>query len=197
MVQLPSLPHMEPEGLTVFKECVGKSKCYLEYGSGGSTIYAVETAKVPHVVSIDSDKRWSDTIRTSVQTATPNQLMIEHCDIGPVGDWGSPIDRTHVTKFWQYMCKPWHMADRAKLKPDLVLIDGRFRVASFLYTLMACEKGTKILFDDYRDREHYHIVEKFCNIIEGYGRLAVFRAERVEDQREIAEYIARYSVLWG
>ena len=40
------------------------------------------------------------------------------------------------------------------------MIDGRFRVASFLTTLKKSKKGTKIIFDDYKSRSQYHVVEK-------------------------------------
>ena len=47
-----------------------------------------------------------------------------------------------------------------KDKPDLVLIDRKFRVYCFLTSLKLCDAGSKIIFDDY-DREEYHVVEQF------------------------------------
>jgi hypothetical protein len=44
---------------------------------------------------------------------------------------------------------PWR---RGAVKPDLVLIDGRFRLACFLHPLLAAAPGTPILFDDYTNR---------------------------------------------
>ena len=59
-------------------------------------------------------------------------------------------------------------------KPDLVLIDGRFRVASFLTSLRECKVGTKIIFDDYEFRAHYHIVEDFIKPDRIFGPQAIF-----------------------
>ena len=58
-------------------------------------------------------------------------------------------------------------------KPDLVLIDGRFRVASFLTPLKNCELGTTIIFDNYLERRYYHIVEEMVLPINFCGRQAV------------------------
>lgn len=49
------------------------------------------------------------------------------------------------------------------------MIDGRFRVACFLYSLLCAETGTVILFDDYSLRFRYHLVEDFCPKVESHG----------------------------
>ena len=61
------------------------------------------------------------------------------------------------------------------VKPDLVLIDGRFRVACFLHSRLAAEAGTPSLFDDYTNRPQYHLVEEFCPNEQTEGREALFR----------------------
>ena len=58
--------------------------------------------------------------------------------------------------------------------PDLVLIDGRFRVLCFLTTIKFAPEGCKILFDDYNNRPFYHVVEEFCPKIDTCGRQALF-----------------------
>ena len=77
--------------------------------------------------------------------------------------------------------------------PDLILIDGRFRVLCFLTSLKFSPKGTKILFDDYRDRQFYHIVEEFCPIIDRCGRQALFEStnevkEKITDELLLSFY---------
>ena len=58
--------------------------------------------------------------------------------------------------------------------PDLVLIDGRFRVCCFLTSLARAEAGTILLFDDYRDRPLYHLVEEFVQPSRQCGRQTAF-----------------------
>jgi hypothetical protein len=40
------------------------------------------------------------------------------------------------------------------VKPDLVLINSRFRLACFMHSLLAADPGTPLLFDDYTNRHH-------------------------------------------
>ena len=54
------------------------------------------------------------------------------------------------------------------------MIDGRFRVASFLTTLKKSKKGTKIIFDDYKSRPQYHVVEKIIKPKKMYFDQALF-----------------------
>ena len=63
-------------------------------------------------------------------------------------------------------------------KIDLILIDGRFRVACCLNLLKHKKKikknDTKIILDDYLKRRHYSIIKKYF-FIKKYGRIAILR----------------------
>lgn len=59
-----------------------------------------------------------------------------------------------------YIC-PWDELLRKGDSPNLFLIDGRFRVCSFLTSLMMSKRGTVILFHDYYNRPDYHIIEQY------------------------------------
>lgn len=49
---------------------------------------------------------------------------------------------------------------------DLILIDGRFRVACCLHCYNIIDKNTCIIFDDFLNRPEYHIVLDYYDIIE-------------------------------
>ena len=49
---------------------------------------------------------------------------------------------------------------------DLVLIDGRFRVACCLKCYDIINENCVIAFDDFLNRSHYHIVLKYFDILE-------------------------------
>jgi len=189
-------PSMDEQGLKCFQETTHRSKCYLEYGSGGSTVYAAKIAKIPNVISVESDKSWSEKVKASAYSP-PGRLHIEHCDIGEVGEWGTPKNRDKIENFWRYVVSPWHSAKYNHLVPDTILVDGRFRVAAFLFTLVAARAGSVILFDDYFDRPHYFIVEQFCPVEEKHGRMAVFLATKHFSFADICERIAQYSIVWS
>ena len=166
-------PHMDELGLACFKEKVKNSKCYLEYGSGGSTIFAANTVKVPSIISVETDKKWNENVKLSIDNPT-SSLFIEYCDIGEVAEWGKPKNQDKIENFWQYSFQPWDTAIKNTLVPDTVLIDGRFRVSAFLTSLLCSRVGTILLFDDYFNRPHYFVVEEFCQLHERHGRMGVF-----------------------
>ena len=64
--------------------------------------------------------------------------------------------------------------NNSDLKPDLILIDGRFRIATFLACCLSFP-GSTILFDDYLNRESYHAVENIVKPIRHTGRIGEFR----------------------
>jgi hypothetical protein len=191
---VPLTPHMDEEGLACFKNVLATSKCYLEYGSGGSTIYANNNAEIDFILSVESDPRWAKAVAASL-VKNRSKTLVAHCDIGEVGDWGNPTDKQRMDSFWRYMVTPWELAKQRNLVPDTVLIDGRFRVASFLFSLLSSRTGTTILFDDYLDRPQYFVVEEFCRLESKHGRMGLFVSAHNYSTVEIAKKIAQYSVV--
>lgn len=187
-------PHLDTEGLRCFQDALKLSRCYLEYGSGGSTVYAALVARVPTIVSVESDKLWIERVRNSIGS-TDTRIYLEYCDIGEVGEWGSPKNNDKMRDFWKYGALPWIVARKFDLVPDTVLIDGRFRVASFLLSLLSARVGTRILFDDYVDRPQYFVAETFCSVESKHGRMAVFNAARNFSMADVCETICQFSVL--
>lgn len=193
---LALVPAMDIEGLDFFKKSIALSNCFLEYGCGGSTSYAANSAKVKNIISVDTSKEWVENVYGSLSSAESN-LMLEFCDLGPIREWGTPINRDKSADFWRYMVTPWSVARSNNIIPDTILIDGRFRVASFLYSLVSARVGTLIMFDDYFGRPNYFIVEKFCRLHEKHGRMGVFFVEHSYAVADIVATIAEYSTDWS
>jgi hypothetical protein len=107
-----------------------------------------------------------------------DQTLID-IDIGLTGPWGVPVfkkpTKSRLSKWRQYPAAPWALITEEKL-PELILIDGRFRVACALTCIkqMSRRAETKVLIDDYMDRPFYHIVERFAQLTTMVGRMAVF-----------------------
>lgn len=194
-IPVPHLPHMEPEGLARFQTALAQSRCYLEFGSGGSTVLACRTPGLNHIVTVETDPAWLQRVQQATD-GSPCDRSLLHCDLGPVGPWGTPLSRDHAADFWRYPTLPWQTARARGLHPDLVLIDGRFRVACFLHSLISADAGTTVLFDDYFDRAHYAVAEKFCQPCERHGRLAVFRVDAPANGPLITETLLEYSTVW-
>ena len=99
-----------------------------------------------------------------------SKLTINHIDLGKVRRWGFPLSYVKSNNFQDYTDYIWKRSE----KPKLVLVDGRFRVCCFLTSLKFADPGTKIIFDDYVNRPHYHFVEKYVSRMNECSRQCLF-----------------------
>jgi hypothetical protein len=166
----PAMTQKEQDLFRCFLRC---SKNYLEFGTGGSTVMA--TANVSNfVISVDSSEVWLAKVAQSCAAARAGIIpLLVHADIGPVRALGYPLDDTFKAKWPQYVSTVWNIPQAAI--SDLCLIDGRFRVACFLSILLHCSPQTIIMFHDFPERKHYHIVRQFADEIATTDSLVAFR----------------------
>ncbi len=167
-----TLPEAEAAWL---REAYEGAEVILEYGSGGSTVMASEMPGKT-IFSVESSKKWaammSGWFEENPGKSRPTVIPIF---VGPVKQWGMPKDDTHYHRWPRYPLKVWdHEGFR---QPDVVLVDGRFRIACLLATLYRTQKPVTLYFDDYTARTQYHIVEDFAPLIETRGRMARFDIE--------------------
>ena len=118
-------------------------------------------------------------------------------DIGPTGPLGRPVDRSHMHNWPDYAVAVWRNLKADGRTPDVVLIDGRFRVACFLASAMNLPAGAAILFDDYEGRSRYHVVERHMPLAAMEGRMAVFEVPKNLDYPAMAMDLAHYAVDYG
>lgn len=172
---VPSMPHMEPEGQALLIERLNNAKVFLEYGSGGSSVLA-SGYPLTRIYSVDSDRGFLRAVADKVKAvgAPEDRYLPIFADIGPTKAWGHPSSMAKAALWPRYVGDVWTaMADRDEA-PDLILIDGRFRVASFLISALMAPAGCIVLFDDYFDRASYHVVEQFIAPRRSAGRMAEF-----------------------
>lgn len=155
------------------KRLMRGSTCILEYGSGGSTLYAGRCG-ASHIITTESDQNFLRRVIDGFPDRRGCELIPNHVDVGETGPWGYPIDSSRSEDWYLYAQSSWSLAKEKNLAPDLVVIDGRFRVACFLYSLKEAQPGTLFFWDDYGDREHYHRVEEVISPREMVGRAAIF-----------------------
>jgi len=162
----------------IFKKYIPHVKIYGEYGCGQSTVYVCMHTKA-RIISVDTNKDWIERVKASIEDTSKVELI--HVDLGPVREWGYPGSLSHSKDFINYSNSIWRRDKKIcgvplfKHKPDFILIDGRFRVCAFLTSLINAKKGTLILFDDYLNRPHYHVVEQFIKPIELGKTQALFK----------------------
>src|SRR5690606_8388298 len=174
-------PAMPPACIRAIEQALESTHAYLEFGTGGSTNLA---ANFPHlsVVSIGSDWNVLRTIKLLIaEKGAEERVALLFADLGPTGENGFPLDEAAFHGWHRYALSPWLHCTARGLSPDLVLIDGRFRRACLLASMIFSAPGTRILFDDYFDRPHYHMVEKHLKPMQGIERMAEFiRPDMVE-----------------
>lgn len=143
----------------------------LEYGSGGSTLLASEAGA--EVWSVESDAAWAAMMRDWFEAHPPaRRVTILHADIGPTRDWGHPVDDSRIRQWPDYALTPWETAGFPH--PDVVLVDGRFRLASFLAVAFHITRPVTLFFDDYTPRRAYHRAEEVAKPAAITGRMARF-----------------------
>ncbi|MBH8610374.1 O-linked N-acetylglucosamine transferase, SPINDLY family protein [Pseudomonas mohnii] len=177
-----------PEEVAAYlKTIYAEASVILEYGSGGSTIMA---ARMPDksVISVENDARWAKDMQAWIASASlPSPPVIYPIDVGETGPWARPKNARAWKKFHTYPLKVWD--EPFFEQPDVILIDGRFRIACFVTAYLRATKPMIVLFDDYLDRPHYHVVERLLAPTRFVGRMARF------DLRPLAE-IPRSELTW-
>lgn len=178
--QIGSEPELDAQGLDFFRDVIAKTSVYLEYGSGGSTLLAAKN--VTTMVSVECDKVFLKCVKRMLPAGIDDhRTRLIHVDIGFTGAWGYPVF-THPTeakrqRWKEYAKAPWAIFRELRTEPNLILVDGRFRVACALESVLQLGRDSEclILIDDYTDRPYYKIVEEFAELTEMRGRMAVFR----------------------
>ncbi|MCD0503489.1 hypothetical protein [Bordetella petrii] len=191
---IPSTPFMEPAGIKLLKKRLAGVRTYLEYGSGGSTVMAAK-ADIRRIYSVDTDKQFLGAVRRRlVDEGLPRRRHVPvYVDIGPTGAWGRPRDESHATQWPRYCGEPWRKLRTAGDTPELILIDGRFRVAAFLMSVLMAQPGCVVLFDDYFIRPYYHVVEQHLAPSRQAGRMAEFIVQPLADREQALFDLLAYS----
>ena len=147
--------------LRAFSYFMNPKNIYFEFGSGGST--NVASFYNLTVYSVESDKMWHYKLKNSGINA--NYITI---DLKSNGNFGNPGKETTVEDWKKYI-----QAYKSEYNADIILIDGRFRVACALDIFPKIRNDTIVLIHDYV-RKEYHIVENYYIKIKRWDNLASF-----------------------
>lgn len=161
----------------LFRAAIAGIRTYGEYGLGASTLW-MDRHSYAQIIGVDTDPDWAKQTCAALTRAGHD---IRHVDVGPVAKWGKPRSYRKRRAFIDYIEGPW----LAGPLPQVVLIDGRFRVACFLTSLMLSEPGTVIIFDDYITRRTYHLVEEMLAPAARNARQASFIVPTVRNRTAI------------
>lgn len=151
----------------MFKEAALSCQVFGEYGIGQSTVWVSRNTRA-RMFSVDTSRSWMNQARRHMRRR--RDATLSWIDLGALGYWGYPLGDVEPSRVIEYAETLWHF----DVKPDLVLIDGRYRVVCFLTCLLRAEPGTVLVMDDYTDRPEYHVIERFVSPARECGRQALF-----------------------
>jgi len=169
-----------------FKKNLKKSKYYFEYGSGNSTILSKKYKK--KFLSIETDKSFYRFIKKK------GIREILYYNIGPTKYYSIPILPLILIqeKIKKYANSINLFKKKFKKNPDLILIDGRFRVYVTLTVLFFFLKNkitgkTIIIIDDFKYRKNYQIIKKIIKV-RLIGRMGIIE---INKKTKFAEFKIR------
>ena len=187
--------------MSIFEKYISKAKYYAEYGSGGSTYCAALKDNVIKLYSVESDKKWTEQLYSEIPNNVHHKCSLLCIDIDAgAKKFGYPGPKSNINQWINYNnALNINLKEDEKKQIDLILIDGRFRVASILNCLNFMNEDTIVLFDDFNNRKHYHIVLDFFDIIEKGAKMVVLKKkytagkyERKKLMKKCNELIKKY-----
>lgn len=179
---------MSKDEKVIFDEAIKESRHYLEFGLGGSSLRALQKSKAK-IYTVESSPDWINHMRQYfiVRYFENKRLYIFLVNIGPTQHWGYPESYNDQNLFEAYSSSIFESIDRKSI--DLVLVDGRFRVACTLKIILSCHENNnlRILIHDFWNREQYHIVLKYLDTVNKADTLGVFTIKNNVDIKSVEE----------
>jgi len=170
----------------LFDKTIKHSRVYLEFGMGGSTFRTLQKSKAK-IYSIDSSTDWINFMHGYwiIKTQERKRLKLFYVNIGMTKEWGIPSGNDSRELFPNYSQNIFNLVDKKTV--DTVLIDGRFRVACTLKTILECSENDNlhILIHDFWNRDKYHIVLKYLTELERVDTLGLFSIKENVDLNSV------------
>ena len=168
---------MNLDEIAAFSRYRDKSSNYFEFGCGGSTVFC--NSEQRKIKSVDNSLHWINKVKPLVGSTT--ELI--YVNTGPVLEYGIPADQKQTSLFADYSLA----FSKRDSDTDLVLIDGRFRVACGLQIVLSEYSGIVLLHD--ADRTEYKPLFNFFTVLERVDNLVALRLLPTADKLEAA-------ILW-
>lgn len=166
-------PHLSKNDKKLFYKYLDKINVYFEYGSGGSTYQASIRKNIKTIYSVESDIKWFNKLKkiiskskTKLKSKTKSNVNYLFNEMDAEHNWGRPGKNATNKQKKKYSGKIKKLDKKEQKKIDLVLIDGRFRVACCLKCYNVIKDNCLIAFDDFFKRPQYYIVLRYFDIIE-------------------------------
>ena len=188
-------PRMNKDDQHLFRKYLQKARdnnpdcmTYVEWGSGGSTFWSLEFAH--RVISIENHPDWCRKMlsKSLVQCAIMSGKLFYVCvDGGKIHKWGKPVNES-TYKSGLYI----DVLDNFSVRPDFVLVDGRYRVATALSAYKYMNKDGFVFVHDYAPRKQYQELEGFYKTVVDNSSASINAVARIFQMQNITETIESY-----
>ena len=156
-------PHFTEVELIAFLSFLTKNTTYFETGSGCSSLIAKYYAKKSFAV--EGCKEWYD---QGVKNGLKENLIFH--DLKPDNPiWSFPGKNSNLNDWKKY----FQSYDRS-YNADVILIDGRFKIATAMDIFDKIRDDTIVFIHEYQDRPSYFILENYYNYVYHWGTLTAF-----------------------
>ena len=173
-------PHFNLHDMIMFEKYIHKATNYFEYGSGGSTLSAEKLENIKKIYTVESDIQWFKLLKKKFKNSNKIKFLFIDLQSEP-NDWGNPGKNSNQKDWINYSSQFGNLSDKEKKDIDLILIDGRFRVACCLKCFNGMDPNCLIIFDDFLNRPKYHEILNYFDIIDytRNNRMVVLRKKNV------------------
>jgi hypothetical protein len=187
-------PHLSKNDKEMFYRYLQNINSYFEYGSGGSTYQVSIRNNIKSIYSVESDIEWQKKLKEIIKN--PNiKYIFNEMDTQP-DNWGSPGKNATKLQKINYSNHILTLSKEEQYSIDLVFIDGRFRVACCLKCYDIIKDNCLIVFDDFLNRPHYHIVLEYFDIVEKTVDNRMVILQKKKNVNIPKEVIEKYELIW-
>lgn len=181
-------------GIPLLDKYLKNIKVYFEYGCGTSTYLANNLDNIKKIYSVESDMEWINCVKEN--TKKDNIVFFFNEMDSKPNTWGNPGKNATKEQKISYSDSIKKITKEEQNLIDVLFIDGRFRVACCLKCYDVIKDDCLIAFDDFLNREYYHIVLKYFDIVEKTedNRMVILKKKK-KIQSLIKENIQQYELI--
>ena len=191
----PIYPLFKSNDKKLFYKYLYKAKYYFEYGSSGSTYHASLRQNIKKIVSVESDYGLHIKIKNII-TQNKDNIIFQYCDMKTLPNtFGNPGINSTLNDWINYSNQILNLNKDFLSNLDLILIDGRFRVACCLKCHSVINDDCIIIFDDFLNRKYYHIILGYFTIIEQTDDNCMVILKKIKKNIPPIELIKKYEQI--
>ena len=184
------MPLMNSAETNLLEKYISKVKTVFEFGCGGRTLYISSKKNIKKIYSVESDKEWIKHVKDGL----PKKAKVFYVDINAdSSNHGHPKNDEKIDEWPKYSA---FLKSRRNYFPDLILVDGRFRVACCLQSIGKMKKDSYLLVHDFDTKvRSYGAIEKYFDRIDQADSLHVFRKKENIQQKQLRKDLKKYLYL--